>query len=427
MKMMMIIAGLLCSFVLGAILAAGPAWAGGIMFYQIGTPDVGLAAAGYAARAQDASTVFTNPAGMGRLEKSQFLGGMQTLYGDIKFSPDSATSTSGPDGGLAVGVAPGGSLFVTQKLSESWSIGFGVFSYFGLSQGFDDNWVGRYYVQKSTILGETLMPAVSYRVNSWLCLGAGLNMMYGYLSDQAAVNNVNESLPDGQLKYRDRDWGYGGNFGILIEPREGTRFGLTYQTEVKLDFSATPEFSGLGPVLEAFLRSRGLTTAKLDLGMTVPQMVMFSAYHELNAKWAVMGNVGWQDWSRFGKVDVSIDSATPVSLTADSNYKDTWHAALGLQYKHSPSWMFSFGVAYDSSAVDDDKRTVSVPMGEIWGIAAGAQYAVSPDLTIGASYQLGWLGDMPVNQQRGPLAGRVSGEFENSSFSFLALNVKWTY
>ena len=95
----------------------------------------------------------------------------------------------------------------------------------------------------------------------------------------------------------------------------GTRFGLTYLSEVKLDFSAVPQFSGLGPVLEAVLRSRGLTTNNLDLSMTVPQMVMFSAYHEFNKQWAIMGNVGWQNWSRFGQVDVGINSSNPTSLT----------------------------------------------------------------------------------------------------------------
>jgi long-chain fatty acid transport protein len=420
---------LLCTLTIAVVFAAGPAWAGGIMLYQFGSPDVGTAAAGYAARAQDASTVFTNPAGMSRLEKSQVMGGLQALYGDVKFSPNSATTVTGSDGGVAVGWVPGGSLFVVQKLNQDWSIGFGSLSYFGLSQSYDDNWVGRYYVQKSTLIGMTLTPAVSYRVNSWLSIGAGLNLMYGILDDQVAINNIGEARPDGQLKYDDQKWGYGANLGVLVEPKPGTRFGLTYLSEVKLDFGAVPEFSGLGPALELALRNSGLLTGSMDLGMTVPQMVMFSAYHELNEKWAVMGNLGWQNWSRFGKVDVQINSSNPASLTVNSNYNDTWHVALGAQYRYSPTWTFSAGIAYDSSAVDDDKRSVTVPMGEAWGFALGAQVAVTPNLTLGAAYEFAWLGDMPVNQVRGSgaFANTVSGEFGNSSFSFFALNLKWTY
>jgi long-chain fatty acid transport protein len=322
---------------------------------------------------------------------------------------------------------PAGSAFIAQKLNQDWSIGLGSLSYFGLMQSYDDNWVGRYYIQKSTLIGMTLMPAVSYRVNNWLYVGAGLNIMYGILDSQVAVNNIGEARPDGQLKYDDSKWGFGANLGVLVEPKPGTRFGLTYLSDVKLDFSAVPEFSGLGPGLEALLRTNGLMTSSMDLGMTVPQMVMFSAYHEMNDKWAIMGNVGWQNWSRFGKVDVGVNSGNPTSLTVNNDYKDTWHVALGAQYRHSPAWTYSAGVAYDSSAVDNDKRTVTVPMGQIWGFGLGAQYAISPNVTLGAVYEFAWLGDMPVDQQRGPLAGRVAGGFNNSSFNFFALNLKWTY
>jgi long-chain fatty acid transport protein len=216
---------------------------------------------------------------------------------------------------------------------------------------------------------------------------------------------------------------------VLVEPWTGTRFGLTYLSEVNLDFSATPQFSGLGPGLALALRNSGLLTGSMDLGMTVPQMVMFSAYHDLNEKWAVMGNLGWQNWSRFGKVDVQVNSSNPASLTVNSNYNDTWHVALGAQYRYSPKWTFSGGIAYDSSAVDDANRSVSVPMGQTWGFALGAQYAISPSLTLGAAYEFAWLGNMPVNQVRGtgPFANTVAGEFGNSSFSFFALNLKWTY
>jgi long-chain fatty acid transport protein len=344
----------------------------------------------------------------------------------VKFNPDSATTTSGGSGGNAVGWMPGGSLFVVQKLNQDWSIGFGVLSYFGLGEKYDDNWVGRYYVQESMLLGMTLTPAVSYRVNDWLSIGAGLNVMYGYLNNEVAINNAG-TQPDGQLKYKDEEWGYGGNFGILVEPKPGTRFGLTYLTEGKLDFSDVPEFSGLGPVLATVLRNRGLTTNNLDMSMTVPQMVMFSVYHELNPKRAIMGNVGWQDWSRFGKVDVGINTSNPQSLTVDSDYKDTWHVALGVQYRHSPVWTFSCGIAYDSSAVDDDKRTVTLPMGEAWRFALGAQYSLNPNLTLGAAYEFLWSGDMSVDQERGPLAGRVSGEYSNTNMSIFALNLSWKF
>ena len=106
---------LLCTLTIAVVFAAGPAWAGGVMLYQFGSPDVGLAAAGYAARAQDASTVFTNPAGMSRLEKSQVMGGLQALYGDVKFSPNSATTVTGSDGGVAVGMGSRGKCYSSSR------------------------------------------------------------------------------------------------------------------------------------------------------------------------------------------------------------------------------------------------------------------------------------------------------------------------
>ena len=51
---------LLCA----GLLAASSAHASALYFYEAGTEDTALAGAGQAARAQDASTIMTNPAGM---------------------------------------------------------------------------------------------------------------------------------------------------------------------------------------------------------------------------------------------------------------------------------------------------------------------------------------------------------------------------
>ena len=189
---------------------------------------------------------------------------------------------------------------------------------------------------------------------------------------------------------------------------------------------AAPEFYGVNPALRTFIANRGLDN-NLDIGITVPQMVMFSAYHDLNSRWAVMGNIGWQNWSRFGQVDIGINSNDPRSLTFNNNYKDTWHGAAGAQFKPTAVWTFSAGMAYDSSAVSDSNRTVTVPMGENWRFGLGAQYALKQNLTLGFDYELLWIGDMPVDQSRGPLAGTVAGQYSNAYFEFFALNLTWKF
>jgi long-chain fatty acid transport protein len=48
-------------------------------------------------------------------------------------------------------------------------------------------------------------------------------------------------------------------------------------------------------------------------------------------------------------------------------------------------------------------------------------------IAIRAAAEFMWGGDMSVDQERGPLAGRVAGEFENTAFHFVALNLSWRF
>ncbi len=387
--------------------------AGGIGMYEVGVTQIGTAAAGWASRADDASTVFTNPAGMTRLKKSEFLMGVQGIYTGLKFSSDSRTTVAGTTGDTKAWL-PSGNMYYVHSLSEDWKAGIGVLSYFGLSLDYGDSWAGRYFVQSATLQGLTVQPSLAYKVTDRLSLGAGLNMMNASMEQKVALNNVAPGMPDGQLKVSDNTWGYGANLGLLYEVGKRTRFGINYLSEVKLDFKDTPTFNGTGPFLNAILRARGLLGASVDMTMWVPQMGMFSFFHELNDRWAFMGNVGWQQWSRFGKVDVSVSSASQTSLTTDLSYKDTWHFALGGQYLIDKPWLLFFGAAYDSSAVKGADMTASVPMGEAYRFGIGTQYGLNEHLSLGFAYELVWIGTLNLYQNRGPLSGTVAGEYRNS-------------
>jgi len=410
---------------LGALIASS-VHAGGLYLYELGTPDVGAAAAGWAARAQDAATVFTNPAGMTRLEKSELLGGVQPLYLHADFSPDSNTTTSG-SGGDASTWLPAGGLYYVHNLTPKLKIGVSAVGYFGLGLEYENDWVGRYYVQEIKLQALGIQPALAYQVTDWLSLGAGVVALYGVLDQKAAVNNIDPNQPDGRLKIKDSDITYQVNLGVLAEPRKGTRFGLTYLSEGDLEFKDQPDFSNLGPGLEAILRANGLLDADIKVEFTMPQAIMLSAFHELTDRLALMGNLGWQEWSEFGKVGVVVTSADPSSLTVDRNYKDTWHVAVGAQYRVADPWLLTAGAAYDSSMMDDEDRTPDLPLGEAWRFGLGARYDWSKKLALGVGYTFLWSGDLDMDVNRGPLAGRVSGTYEKTSMSFINFYLNWKF
>lgn len=407
---------------LGLLLTLSAVQAGGLYLYEVGSPDVGLAAAGYAARAQDASTAFTNPAGMTRLERPSLLAGAQPMYLNIDFSPDSNTSTTGSSGD-SNGWMPAGGMFYVHPVNDKWAFGLAVAGYFGLALDYQDDWVGRYYVQDTTLQAMAIQPAVAYKVNDQLSIGAGAAAIYGMFEEKVAVNRVLDALPDAQLKLEDEDWTVQFNLGVLYEPVKGTRLGLTWLSEADLEFSDQADVSGFGPTLTGVF---GLGTRTIDLGMTMPQAGMFSVYHELNDRLALLANLGWQDWSEFGKVEVAV-SDTNINLTTDLDYQDTWHAAFGAQYRMSEPWLLTTGIAYDSEMIKEEDLGPTLPVGATWRFALGTRYDWSRTLTLGAAYELAWSGDLDMDVERGPLAGRVSGTYESTAIHIIALNAEWRF
>jgi long-chain fatty acid transport protein len=419
-------------------LASGPAAAGGLLLYELGTAEVGLAAAGYSARAQDASTAFTNPAGMTRLEGTQVLAGGQLMWLNNRFSIGDGTSAAlgGNDGGRVFGsggFVPGGGAFVTHSLSPDLKVGFAVAGNFGSIVDYDESWVGRYRVQQATLLGVSFVPSIAYRVNDKLSLGAGVNAMYGVFKQQVAVNNVLPGTPDGRLELDDNTWGWGANLGLLYQVSPETRVGLTWNSRVKLDFSAPAQFSGLGPGLSTLLGARGLLGAQVDLGVTVPQQVMASAFSKIDDRWAVMGNVGWQQWSKFGEAEVGIDNVlNPRSLTTALDFKDTWHVALGAQYRPSGPWTFNFGVAYDSGFQSGSNVSPLLPVNAAWRFGVGGEQQVSKTFKWGVAGELLYGGTLDVDQPSAlppVLGGRGSlvGSFDNTASVVFSAYGNWSF
>lgn len=411
-------------------LLASPAWAGGISIYEAGQEGNGLANAGAAALASDPSVLMSNPAGIAELKGTQISANGQLILGHIKFSRDGDNQFDGNEGGNALQYLPGASFFVSHQIDERNAIGFGMYGNFGLALDYDDDWAGRYFTQEAAVIGVSFQPTLAHKLTDDLTVGIGPRIMYAYYRTEVGIDNNLLGLrdrPDGQLEYKDTDVGTGVNLGLLYHLSPSTQIGLAYTSRIKLEFKDSPDVRNVSnPIINAALRRADVDSLELD--MNVPQTVLLSVAHDLDPQWKLLGSLGWQDWSDFGQIGVAVDAnAGGVDRTVDRQYKDTWHASLGAQYQATRQWRWSFGLGYDSSAVDDKDRTVDNPMGEAWRLATGVNYQVEEGLDLHLAYTLVWLGNMDDTQTKSRSGETLSGTYKDAALHIIGGGATWRF
>ena len=406
----------------------GMAHAAGLWVNEMGTPDLGTASAGRAALAKDAATVFGNPAGMTALDRSQTLVGLQVVHGSVEFDRDrDATTVSGNNGHNASGTLPGGALYGVHVVTDRFRLGLWHGSYFAGDFKYDSRWAGRYYVTKDELVTLGAGINAAYEINDWLSVGGGPFALYGKLDQGGKINNLDPRRGDGDFHVSDSEVGYGGMVGVMLTPQPGTRLGVSYISPVDLDFEDVMSTSNLGPGAAAIVDRLQASDRKLDLGITVPQQVLLSGFHQLTPKLALVASLNWQDWSEFGKVDVSIDGPADNSATTDLDYDDTWGAALGIQYLVAPGWLWSAGLGFDTSPMGESERTPTLPLDAQYRFGTGIQHDLTENVSVGIAYQLMYGGEADLDVDRGPLSGRVKGDYGSYLFHFANATLVWRF
>jgi long-chain fatty acid transport protein len=382
----------------------GQAQAGGLYLYEIGTEDLGLANAGTAARAQDASTVAGNPAGMTRLAGDQLTLGAQVLYGDLPYELDNPYLE---EPGNVVGWLPAASAFYSHSINDDFKVGMALYGNFGLSLGFDDDWAGRNLVTDTTMMGLTLQPALAYRINTMWSVGAGLGINLGFFS------LTRDKLITGEeVTLDDTDWAPNGKLSVLFEPCQYARLGLTYTSKVDYEFDV--DASGNLPV------SGMPWTLPIDASVDAPQQAMFSTVLVLNEKWSLLGNIGWQDWGSFSDLAVSVG---PVTRSSNLELQDTWHGALGTQFQMTAATRLNFGIAYDTSMYEDQNNTsFTMPSGATWRFGTGVQQQLNEKSSIGMALEYALNEDASV-----PSPALLAGSYDNPEMFFMSVNYNYRF
>lgn len=393
------------------LLAATSVQAGALWLYEEATPDMGVAGAGRQAAAMDASTASGNPAGMTRLDRSQMEGGFLGISPKTKFKVQETNETGGGVGNAGT-FAPAGTLYYVHSLSPDLKLGLSLGSYMGAGLDYGDNWSGRYYAETVKLTTALINGSVGYRVNPWLSVGGGVSIVYGDMSARTAIDTPFEE-GDGRLKFDDSDVGYGFNAGILFEVSPQTRLGVTYLSQVQLNFKDDLRFKNLPDtgIRGALLKASGILDSDLKINWNIPQQVAIGAYHDLTKELALVATVNWQDWSKLGFADLSVPDNTTASVNV--NWKDTYHVGLGAYFRVAEPWLLMAGWAYDTSPISSSKdRSPALPVDRQFRYAAGVQYDWSKDVALGAAYTLIDAGDCKINKAGTDFTGELVGKYD---------------
>ena len=358
--------------------------------------------AGRSAAADDAATVFNNPAGISRLDGPRLTVDAQLYLPSSTFSNAGSTDTTGAaitgnDGGDAGNdtFIPG--LYYSRRLDERWSWGVSVNVPFGLSSHWNRNWVGRYQNIKTGIKTLNISPAATYRIDDAWSVGVGLDAQYAKADLSNAIDFgvvcLSQASPstcsslgmgapqsaDGLVELEGDDWGYGYNLGVLYSHGK-LRLGATYRSKISYTLTGNANFTN-PPQAAAF--SPAFTDTKASVPLTLPEVASFGVYYQSTPRLAIMGNATWTRWSRMDKLTVHFQNPAQPDQSYARNWRDTWRWSLGFDYRLDPKWRLQWGGAYAPSAIPDSTYDASVPTSDAYWLSAGAQYAYSPTFGFG--------------------------------------------
>lgn len=418
-------------------LSASAANASGFQLLEQSASGIGNAFAGSAAVAENAGTVFYNPAGMTKLQGLQVSGGVTAIRTSFTFSNGGSSTGSlagnGGDGG-SIGYVPNG--YIAKQLNQDLYVGLGIGAPFGLQTKYDNPWAGGAQSLKFGIKTLNINPSLAYRLNETVSLGLGadyqkIDAEYRRIAGTGLVPTglpapfpaaVDASTITTMMKLKDDAWGW--NAGVLLTLSPSTTIGVSYRSTIKYKTTGDVKLSSDGTVAGAtalaILTGAG-RASNVAANLTLPDTWVFSGKQVLSNQWEALADVSLTRWSTIPKLDIMRTSgalAGQVAQTLDTNFRDAWRVALGANYKYSDAVKLRFGVAYDQTPVKgSNTRLVSLPDNDRIWLSFGTQWAPAKDTAVDVGVAYLYVKDAQINNDQTAAArGLVSGTFSDSAW-----------
>ena len=348
---------------LSVCLFATSVMASGFGVFTQGASAMGQANA-VVAHSAGTSSVYFNPALLTDGKEGRTIElGLTAIYADRSINLDSGGTEENRDNwNFPFNV------YYSCKINDRWSVGFGLYTPFGLSTKYDDAYAGRYIAYAGEIKTLNINPVLAYRVNEKLSIAVGLDIMY---LDATLKNKINQNavvtmltatptngFDDIDQKFSGEGWGHGANLGLVYKITDNLSFGATYRTPVDIAIDGRATFNNVDPSIAPFFSS---AAGGADLRM--PAQSSAGLAYKISPDFIIEAGVRWEDWESTNELKIEFD--TPIlgqnSSVLPRDWTATWAYNLGGHYQLNESFALNAGYFFGENAIPSSSFEPMIP------------------------------------------------------------------
>jgi long-chain fatty acid transport protein len=398
------------------------AGAAGFAILQQGTAAMAQGNA-FVAQADDPSAVFYNPAGLMQLKQPE-------IYFNTVFSSTNRTYTS-PGGAYTTAkheIFAIPAFYGVLPVHERVVLGFGMFSPFGMGTTWPPEWAGRYLTTSSRLKTYNANPVVAVKVLDNLSVAAGLDVLYSSVQIRRRSLRMLAFPVLSEMKndYEGDGFGLGYNLGLLYEPVEGIKFGVSYRSQIKVTHSGD-------------LRVSLTTPVQGDATVVYPPSVTWGVAYSQLKPFVFEFDVTWTGWSTYDNLHLLLKQPIPGTLpgqimtdiSQEKNWFDAFAFRLGANYEVQPGMKVRAGYIYDMTPVPNSSFDPTVPDANRHILTVGGDYQINR-FTLGLAYNFilsenrSKANNLGVNGVPLPAALQANGKYKSDNHSLgLSLSCKF--
>jgi len=327
----------------------------------------------------DASSIFYNPGAMSKMNnKFSFLVGGSGIFNNTAFSLENSTYQAKTDNPMGTPVF----LYGSAKLGEKWSVGLGVYTPYGSSAKWDEDWAGKHLIQDISMKVFFIQPTIGYKFSDKFSAGAGFVYATGDVELHRAIP-YNSATVQGQANLQGNTTNYGFNAGILFTPDEDWSVGLSYRSEVTMALSEGDATFTLPTSVQSVIPS----TNKFDADLPLPANLDLGFAYRCSEKFLFSVEFNYVFWGTYDTLTFTFKEKPELLNSSNPRlYTDRLITRIGGEYIINKLITVRAGAYYDPSPTNKDYFNPETPSLDTYGMSFGLTINPTKNFAIDLSY-----------------------------------------